>query len=297
MEPGRGDDGWFVQTKINPGTWWMLASAASFSVMAASAKMLTEIPALEKVFVRSLISIVLTLTALQAAKVSLRPKNPGKLAFRAFFGFLGLWFYFEAIDRIPLGTAVTVYNTTPLFAALVGALVLGEKLRWVQALSLLVGLGGIGFIKGFSPEVSWVGICFGLGTAFFSALAYSLVRVLTRTEHALIIVLAFPLLSLPMAALLGYQDFVMPTTTGWGWLLLLGLATQGGQVCLTHGLRYHTATRATQIGFVGVIFAMLLAIPIEGSLPTWVQVGGAAMIFLSLSLGRGKSVGNSTQQA
>ncbi|MCH2112176.1 MAG: DMT family transporter [Planctomycetes bacterium] len=275
-----------LRTHFNPGTWWMVASAASFAVMAASAKILTEIPSLEKVFIRSLISVGLTAWAIRRAGVDLKPVNPGKLTLRAGFGFLGLWFYFEAIDRIPLGTAVTVQNTTPLFAALVGVLVLGESIRKIQVASLFIGLAGIGLIKGFSPDVSWVGLGFGLGTAVFSALAYSMVRVLTRTEHPLIIVMAFPLLSLPLAAGLGFQSFVWPSPPEWGWLLLLGAATQSGQICITHGLRHHTASRATQIGFVGVLFAMLLSIPIENTWPTLSQFTGAGIVFLSLTLGR-----------
>jgi hypothetical protein len=51
-------------------------------------------------------------------------------------------------------------------------------------------------------------------------------------------------------------------------------------------LKYHTASRATQIGFVGVIFAMLLGSVMGDGLPGWAQVGGAALVFLSLRLGR-----------
>jgi len=264
----------------------MLASAAGFAVMAASARLLPEIPPIEKVFFRSLISVVLTLGALKHAGLSIKPNRPMMLFIRALFGFAGLWCYFSAIDRLPLGTAVTVYNTTPLFAAVVGVLVLGETLRGRQVLSLFLGLGGIALIKGLSPELSVSGLMFGFGTAIFSAVAYSLVRSLTRTEHSLVIVLAFPLLSVPLAAAFGVSSFVMPTGIAWLWVLLLGVGTQLGQVCLTNGLRHHTATRATQIGFVGVVFAMLLGIPIGDGWPDLAQLIGAVVVFASLSLGR-----------
>jgi len=254
--------------------------------MAASARMLPEIPAVEKVFVRSVISVVLTLWAIRRAEVALHSTRPVMLGLRAVFGFAGLWCYFAAIERLPLGTAVTVYNTTPLFAALIGVLVMGERLRPMQVFSLVFGLGGIALIKGLSPDLSVSGVMFGLGTAIFSALAYSLVRVLTRTEHPLLIVLAFPLVSIPLAVILGFNSFVMPVGLAWFWLVLLGIGTQIGQVCLTNGLRYHTATRATQIGFVGVVIAMILGIPIGDRWPGMPQLVGAAIVFWSLSLGR-----------
>ena len=254
--------------------------------MAASARMMPEIPALEKVFVRSVIAVVLTLWAIRRADVVLQSTRPLMLGLRALFGFAGLWCYFAAIERLPLGTAVTVYNTAPLFAALIGVLVMGERLRSIQAFSLVFGLGGVALIKGLSPGLSLSGVMFGLGTAMFSAVAYSLVRVLTRTEHPLLIVLAFPLISVPLAALLGFNRFVMPVGYAWFWLVLLGVSTQIGQVCLTNGLRYHTATRATQIGFVGVVIAMMLGIPIGDGWPGLPQLMGAGIVFWSLSLGR-----------
>mgnify|MGYP001275059954 CR=1 FL=1 len=264
----------------------MVASAASFAVMAAAAKMLPDLPALEKVFFRSVLSVFLTYWALRKAGVAIRPRRPGLLFARALFGFAGLWCYFESIARIPLGTAVTLYNTTPLFAAAIGWFFFREQLTKLRAVALLVGLGGIALIKGLSPDLTWDGVFFGLGTAAFSACAYSLVRVLTRTENAMIIVLAFPLFSIPLALLLGWNSFLMPAGTDWFWLLLLGLGTQGGQVCLTHGLKHHTASRATQIGFVGVVFAMLFGIPLGDGFPSLPQLLGALLIFSSLSFGR-----------
>ena len=267
----------------------MIASAASFAVMAASAKMLPELPALEKVFFRSLISVLLTAWALRRAHVSWKPHRPVMLFMRALFGFGGLYCYFETIARIPLGSAVTLYNTTPLFAAVIGAALLGERFRRIQIFSLFLGVLGIALIKGFSVEVTWVGVGFGLCTAVFSAFAYSLVRVLARTEHPLVIVMVFPIVSLPLAWALGANDFLMPSDEAWIWLLLLGLGTQGGQICLTHGLRHHTATRATQIGFIGVVFAMFLGVPLGDGVPGWAQLLGASVVFLSLSLGRNKA--------
>ena len=264
----------------------MVAAACSFALMAASSKMMPELPSFEKVFVRSLISVVLTVWMIRRAGGWVAPKRKALLFWRAVFGFIGLTCYFEAIDRIPLGTAVTVYNMTPLFAALVGLLFLGEGLKWLQGVSLFVGLGGVAIIKGFTPEVTWNGVLFALGTAFFSAIAYSCIRVLNRSEHPLTIVLAFPLVSIPLAVIAGGAHFRWPVGAEWLWLLALGFATQGGQVCLTHALKYHTASRATQIGFVGVIFAMLLGSFMGDGLPGWAQVGGALLVFWSLRLGR-----------
>jgi len=264
----------------------MVSAACFFALMAASSKMLPEISSLEKVFVRSLISVALTIAMIRSSGNWVPPVRKQLLLWRAVFGFIGLVCYFECIARIPLGSAVTVYNTTPLFAALIGVVFLGEKLRWLRGVSLLVGLGGVALIKGFTPEVSWLGVFFGMGTALFSAGSYTLVRMLNRTEHALTIVLVFPLVSIPLSLIGGGHAFRMPVGMEWVWLLALGITVQIAQVCLTYGLKYHTASRATQISFVGVIFAMLLGSFLGDGLPGWAQIVGAGLVFLSLSLGR-----------
>lgn len=272
---------------VSPGTWWMVAAAFGFAVMAASAKMMPDLSSYEKVFGRSVLSVGITWWMMRQAGGRFRPRRKVLLLLRAIFGLAGLVCYFEAIARIPLGTAVTVYNLTPIFAALIGFTLLGEKVTGKRFLSILIGLGGVAIIKGFTPTLTWPGVFFALGTALFSAIAYSFVRMLNRSEHPLTIVMAFPLVSIPIVLVLGVTDFRWPVGWEWFWLVVLGLGTQMGQVCLTHALRYHTASRATQIGFVGVVFAMVLGTFMGDGLPGWAQVGGAVLVFWSLGMGRG----------
>lgn len=265
----------------------MIAAAAAFTVMAGAAKMMPAIPTMEKIAARSLISVLLTLWALRGVGAAARPKRPARMALRGMLGFVALWCYFESIARIPLGTAVTVYNTAPLWAGLVGLIFLGESFGGRQLVSVLIGLAGVGLIGGFSADAAWDGVAFGLACSIMSASAYTTVRLMNRDgEHPMMIVLCFPLVSLPLAAagafLPGGGGFVMPQGWDWCWLLVLGLGTQAGQVCLTYALRELTAARATQIGYVGVIFAMGLGAAMGDALPGGIQLGGAALIFVSL---------------
>jgi len=281
-------------TRPSKATVWMIVAAGSFTVMAGAAKMTPSIPAMEKIFARSLISIAMTLWALRGVGVAARPKKPLRMLLRGVLGFVALFSYFECIARIPLGTAVTVYNTAPLWAGLVGLFFLKESFTKRQALSMVVGLAGVALIGGWSADVTWDGVAFGLACAMLSASAYTTVRLMNREgEHPMMIVLCFPLISVPLAGILAFAPggggFVMPIGWDWWWLLVIGVATQGGQVCLTYALRTLTAARATQIGYVGVIFAMALGTAMGDGLPGWPQWIGASIVFTSLVVFRPKA--------
>ena len=276
------------------GTLWMIAAAGSFTVMAGAAKRTPSIPVMEKIFARSVISVVLSLWALRGVGAAARPKKPGRMLLRGLLGFVALFCYFESIARIPLGAAVTVYNTAPLWAGLVGVFFLKESFTMRQVISMLVGLAGVALIGGWSEAVTWDGVAFGLSCSILSASAYTTVRLMNREgEHPMMIVLCFPLVSVPLAAVLAFAPggggFVMPVGWDWSWLLVLGFATQGGQVCLTYALRSLTAAHATQIGYVGVIFAMALGAAMGDGLPGWIQLIGAGVIFASLVVFRPKA--------
>ena len=90
---------------------------------------------------------------------------------------------------------------------------------------------------------------------FRSALAYVSVRKLSTTEHPLVIILYFPLVSIPLTLPAVLQNGVWPSPGDWGWLLGVGILTQLGQIWVTQGLSRLPAARATSLNYVQVLFA------------------------------------------
>eukprot|EP01036_Dinobryon_divergens_P007407 gene7407-9878_t len=66
--------------------------------------------------------------------------------------------------------------------------------------------------------------------ALFSALAYVGVRSLANSEHPLVVVLYFPLVSLPISIPFVLMHPVFPTNVEWLMLLGVGLFSQFAQV-------------------------------------------------------------------
>jgi inner membrane transporter RhtA len=71
--------------------------------------------------------------------------------------------FYQAIDRIPLGVAVTVEFLGPLAVALAGSR------RWLDGLWALLAAGGVVLLTDGGGHISLVGVLFALGAAAFWA--------------------------------------------------------------------------------------------------------------------------------
>ena len=71
----------------------------------------------------------------------------------------------------------------------------------------------------------------------------------------LVIILYFPMISVPLTVPWVLQQGVWPQGIEWFSLLGVGVMTQLGQIWVTEGLRCLPAARATSINYVQVVFA------------------------------------------
>ena len=111
-----------------------------------------------------------------------------------------------------------------------------------------------------------------------AAAAYVTVRRASRTEHPLVIVFYFPLISTPATIPFVIKDFVWPH--GWEWMLLLGVGvtTQIAQVYLTRGLALEPAGRAMTISYVQILFAAAWGALFFAEIPGLLSLAGSALV-------------------
>jgi drug/metabolite transporter (DMT)-like permease len=121
--------------------------------------------------------------------------------------------------------------------------------------------------------------------------AYVSVRELGRSEHPQVIVLWFPLISIPLSLPLVALEPTLPTLPEVGWLLGVGLFTQLGQIGLTHGLVHLPAARATTIGYAQVVFASLWGWLVFHEAIGAPTLAGAGLILASILVGQAGSQG------
>src|SRR5690606_16112212 len=115
---------------------------------------------------------------------------------------------------------------------------------------------GTAVVKGFDPRVSWPDLALGVIAAFFSGIAYNLVRKLKDTDHPLVVVFYFPLVVVPVIGTYSLFHWVEPMGWEWAWLIAVGVITQFAQVLMTQAYQMEQAGRVAQFSYVGALYAV-----------------------------------------
>ncbi len=279
-----------ARTRMSTGLRYAAAGAFSFSIMSALAKLVGgRIPTQEIVLARALLTSLLSYGALRRRGVSPWGRERGLLLLRGLLGYAALSSFFWAVVRLPLADTTVIHFTNPVFTAFLAAAFLGETLRGREVLLALLSLGGVVLVARPAFLVGGAGlaplpVAVALAGAMFSAGAYTTTRRLTRTNDPMVIVLFFALVSLAGSLPATLPVFVMPRGGEWLLLLGVGVATQGGQVCITRALNAERAGRVMAVGYLQIVFAAVWGILLFGEVPDAWAVGGALVIMGSTFL-------------
>ncbi len=270
------------------GARYMILSALGFALMGACVKLVSVrgIPVLEIVAARALISALISYLDVKRKGIALWGHRKKLLCARGAVGALALVCVYYALVNMPFAEATMLQYLHPMFTAVLALLFLRERLHLSTILCIVLSFIGLIIIirpdflfASLSSSYSPLAIVAAIAGAFGSAVAYVLVRKLNETEDVSVIIFYFPIIALPLSLLLLGSDFVMPS--GWTWLLLLGvgIATQVGQIGLTKAMQTETASKATSLSYIQVVFAALLGWLVFSEIPVvWTWFGGGLII-------------------
>ena len=234
----------------------MLISTFAFSLMQICVKYLQHIPTFELVLFRSLVSIVFSLGYLRYHRINPLGNNRKFLFLRGLFGMTALTLFFYTLKVLPLATAVVIQYLSPIFTAIIAIFFLGERMRKVQWLFFLIAFVGVGLIKGFDERVSLLYLIVGILSSFFAGAAYNCIRKVKDTDHPVVVVFYFPLVATPVMAVLSVFNWVTPSWTDLGIILILGSFTQIGQVYMTKALQAEKANVVASLKYLGSVYAL-----------------------------------------
>lgn len=238
------------------GVRYMLLATLFFSLMNVFVKMVPNIPSVEIVFFRSVVSLVLSYFFLKVQGVSIWGNNKKILLFRGMSGAVALILYFSTLQLMPLASAVTIQFLSPIFSSILGVYIVKERVKPLQWLFYLLAFAGVVMVKGFDPRITPMLFVIGIVSAFFSGLAYNFIRKLKLTEHPLVIVFYFPLVTLPVTGLISVFDWYQPEGMEWFILLLVGVFTQIAQYFMTKAYQAEELSKIASLKYIGLIYAL-----------------------------------------
>jgi S-adenosylmethionine uptake transporter len=267
---------------------WMLVAAVLFSVMGAMVKFaIQQYGVLEVVFYRSLIGVAVLYAFVRWRRATLATPVARTHLARGVVGTaaLSLWFY--ATGALPLGTAMTLNYTSPLFLAALAvgvALRAGERVNWRLVAAILVGF--IGVVLLLQPSYSSsqaVAAIAGLISGVLSAVAYWYVRTLGRLgEPEWRTVFYFALVG-TVIGLIGtvIHGFSPHDARGVALLAGVGITATLAQLAMTRAYAYGHTLVVANLQFVAVVAASLIGIAVFGDHIPLIGWVGIAIIIVS----------------
>ncbi|WP_417349788.1 DMT family transporter [Ferrimonas sp.] len=270
----------------NLSVYYALMSALGFALMSACVKLASArgIPVLEIVAARALVSVLLSYLDIRRKGLAPLGNNKPLLLARGATGALALICVYYAVTTLPLAEATLLQYLHPVFTALLAFHFLGERIHRFTLICITLSLAGLSAMMmpvWSSPHspLPLLSIAAGLAGACGSAIAYILVKKLSRTEDSSVIILYFPMLALPLSLVLLGNDLVIPDWQTLGLLLLVGVFTQVGQVGLTKALQGEVANRVVAYSYVQILFSIALGWLVFAEIPTqWTLIGGGLIL-------------------
>jgi len=260
----------------------MLVSVASFSVMDAQLKLLSEhYPALQVAFIRGAAALPFVLLPILLRKrlARLRPVNLGLHFARGALAVLMLYSFVQAVRETSLASTYSIFMFAPLLVAALSAPLLRERVARAQWAA--IGCGFVGVLVMLRPGPDTLAAK-GALWAFVAVVTYAFsvvtLRLLARTDSNESMVFWFTALLAVGAGLMSlpaWRDIL------WDDLpLMLGVGVCGalGQHFITVAFRSAPAAVVAPFEYTALLWGVLLDIAIWHAIPSALTVFGGSIV-------------------
>ncbi len=248
------------------GYLYIAFSALSYCFMSIFVKLAgNELETMQIVFVRGVITLVVTGFILRYRGVPPLGNKRSVLILRGVVGSIALFFVYESLQRLTLPEATVIQYLYPIFTALFASLIISEHIGKILYVAIIMGLAGVYIILDFpflsSGTISKMDSLIALSGSILTGLSYVLVRKASQLkESPYVIMFYFPLFTVPMSLFFLPGNWVSPTGLTWGYLLMVGISSQLGQLFLTFGYELLPASRAAMTSYLQVPFSVIAGI-------------------------------------
>lgn len=263
------------------GALWLVTGGFIFTTTGAMIRLLSEqIESVQTAFLRSVIGLALLAPIIATGKVV--PWHSKRIKghfWRTLAGTASMVLGFYAVAMLPLADATAISFSQPLFAVLLAALIVGEKVRWRRWSATIVGFVGVLVMVRPGEGTLQLGALVAIANAAMVAFSILLVKRLSDSESPLMILTQFAIFStlllLPPALWLWrWPDL-------WGWTLAVGVALTAtvGQYFWVQAFKVGEMSAVAPFEYLRLPFAVFVGWLLWSEVPVvWTYVGAAIVI-------------------
>ncbi len=207
---------------------------------------------------------------------------------RGIAGSIGLLLFFATIKEMPLASAVAIQYLSPIFTSLLGIFIVKERVYSVQWVFFLISFIGVILIQGFDPRVTQLQLGIGISSALASGMAYNSIRKLKLSEHPLVIIFYFPLITIPITSIyLLFTGWTTPNLIELAVLIAIGVATQFAQYFMTKAYQLEDLSKVSSVQYLGIVFALLFGYLFFNEAYTLKSFAGILIVLMGVILNVG----------
>lgn len=184
-----------------------------------------------------------------------------------------------ALGLMPLGGAIAINFSAPLFATLLAAFWLKERVSPSRGAALAIGFAGVLLVAAPGADTFRIGALFAVANALLYGSVTAAVRGMSATESAetltmyqMVFMSAFFALGLPLSG------FTWPTTTDLVALIVNGVVNSIGQYWWTRSLSHAPPAAVGPFFYFSLVWAMVLGFVFWAEVPTAPLVAGSAIV-------------------
>ncbi|MBI4549952.1 MAG: DMT family transporter [Candidatus Omnitrophica bacterium] len=277
------------------GILYMCAASLAFALMAVSVKFTAQtLPVTEIIFFRSLSGTLAIGWLILRKGVPFWGKEKPKLILRGVSGYIAMALHFLTIAKLPIGLAVMLNFTAPVYAAALAVIFLEEKPGWFLWTMIVVSFAGVYLLTlppGGGPvwtpadlAGNWGYILLGLISGFMAAVAYTAIRSIKHRESPLTIIFYFTFASTVGSVFLLFYGVRWPNFPEWIGLAGVAVGSLYGQLWMTIAFRRAPASLVSPFSYLTPAFSFWAGYVFWRDPVTLYTVIGAGLVFLAGSL-------------
>jgi drug/metabolite transporter (DMT)-like permease len=262
------------------GITLMVVSCLFMASLSVFVKILgQELHPFQVVFLRNFFSLILILPLVFTLSKKALVDTPFKFHIvRSLNGVLAMTVWFYVIARMPLADSTAISFTTPLFATLGAVLFLKEKVHFRRWAAICMGFSGVLLMMQPSGDGGYIMGLLGLLSAVLMAVSTLLIKSLSKTESARVMLLYMGLFMTPLSFPLAWAHW-QPMTTEQLWLsLAMGAVAALAHLFLNKAFALAEVSALQPFDFIRLPIAAMFGYLLFAEIPTLETLLGALII-------------------